>query len=88
MRQSNPDLKQIGHAETIRVNGASGKSVDLVGASPIKDAQGKPVEERDWVVTLLRGDGTILYLIFICPDKDFGSIRPTFETMLRSVQLK
>ena len=87
LRQSNPDLKQIGHAETVRVNGVSGKSVDLVGTSPVKDPQGKSVEERDWVVTLPRRDG-LLYLIFICPDKDFGPMRATFETMLRSVRLQ
>jgi hypothetical protein len=88
LRQSNPDLKEIGHDETIRVNGRSGKSVDLVGASPIKDAQGKTMEERDWVVTLPRRDGTVQYLVFICPDNDFRSIRPTFETMLRSLHIQ
>ena len=88
LRQSNPDLKEIGHDEPIRVNGLSGKSVDLVGSSPLKDPQGKAIEERDWVVTLPRRDGTLQYLIFICPDKDFGPIRPTFETMLRSVHLQ
>jgi hypothetical protein len=88
LRQSNPDLKQIGHDETIRVNGVAGKSVDLIGSSPIKDAQGKPIEERDWVVTVQRKDGTVLYLVFISPDKDFGSMRPTFETMLRTLQVK
>jgi len=88
LRQSNPDLKQIGHDETIRVNGVAGKSVDLIGSSPIKDAQGKPQEERDWVVTVQRKDGTVLYLVFISPDKDFGSMRPTFEAMLRTLQVR
>jgi hypothetical protein len=88
LRQSNPDLKQIGHDETIRVNGVAGKSVDLIGSSPIKDAQGKALEERDWVVTLSRRDGSLLYFVFICPDKDFGSMRPAFEAMLRSVQMR
>jgi len=88
LRQSNPDLKQIGHDETIRVNGVAGKSVDLIGSSPIKDAQGKALEERDWVVTVQRKDGTVLYLVFISPDKDFGSMRPTFEEMLRTLRVK
>src|SRR5438477_4365066 len=30
LRQSNPDLRQIGHDENIRVNGITGKSVDLI----------------------------------------------------------
>jgi hypothetical protein len=88
LRQSNPDLKQIGHDETIRVNGTEGKSVDLIGSSPIKDAQGKPLQERDWVVTVPRKDGTMLYLVLISPDKDFGSMRPAFEAMLRTLQVK
>jgi hypothetical protein len=88
LRQSNPDLKQIGHDETIRVNGVAGKSVDLIGSSPIKDTQGKPLEERDWVVTVQRKDGTVLYLVFISPDRDFGSMRPTFEAMLRTLQVR
>lgn len=88
LRQSNPDLKQIGHAETIRANGVAGRSVDMIGSSPIRDAQGKALEERDWVVTMPRRDGTVLYMVFISPDKDFETIRPTFEAMLRTLQLK
>jgi beta-barrel assembly-enhancing protease len=88
LRQSNPDLKQIGHAETIRANGVAGRSVDLIGSSPIKDAQGKALEERDWVVTMPRRDRTVVYLVFISPDKDFGTMRPTFEAMLRTLQVK
>lgn len=88
LKQSNPDLKQIGQDENIRINGVAGKSVDLIGSSPIKDAQGKALQERDWVVTLSRRDGTLLYMVFISPDKDFGSMRPAFEGMLRTVQVR
>jgi hypothetical protein len=88
LRQSNSDLRAIGNDEDIRVNGASGKSLDLIGSSPIQDQQGKAIKERDWLVTFKRGDGTLLYLVFIAPDKDFSSMRPTFEKMLKSMQLK
>jgi hypothetical protein len=88
LRQSNSDLKQIGHDENLRVNGAAGKSVDLVGSSPIKDDLGKAIAERDWVVTTQRKDGTVLYLIFISPDKNFGAMRPAFEQMLRTLQVR
>src|SRR5712671_8227341 len=88
LRQSNSELRQIGHDENIRVNGAAGKSVDLIGSSPLKDAQGRPFEERDWVVTSQRNDGTLLYIIFISPDKDFSTMRPAFENMLRSLRLR
>jgi hypothetical protein len=88
LRQSNPDLKEIGHDEPIRINGVAGKSVDLIGSSPIKDAGGKTLEERDWVVTMPRRDGGVLYLVFISPDRDFGAMRPAFEGMLRTLQVR
>ena len=87
MRQSNADLRTIGNDEDIRVNGVAGKSVDLIGNSPIQD-QGKAIKERDWLVTVKRSDGSLLYLVFISPDKDFGAMRRTFEQMLKSVQMK
>jgi hypothetical protein len=88
LRQSNPDLRQIGNDENVRVNGVAGKSVDLIGSSPIKDAQGKALAERDWVVTVQRRDGTVLYLVFISPEKEFGAMRPAFEQMLISLRLR
>ena len=88
LRQGNPDLREIGHDENIRVSGVAGKSVDLIGTSPIKDPSGRALQERDWLVTFKRRDGTLLYLVFIAPDKEFGSMRPTFEQMLKTLRLK
>jgi hypothetical protein len=87
LRQSNPDLRQIGNDESIRVNGALGRSVDLIGVSPLQE-NGRPAQERDWLVTTKRPDGSLLYLVFISPDKDFNSLRPTFEQMLRTLQVR
>jgi hypothetical protein len=88
LRQSNSELRAIGNDDDIRVNGMSGKSVDLIGSSPIQDQQGRPIKERDWLVAFKRSDGTLLYLVFISPDKDFNYLRPTFEQMLKSLQLR
>jgi beta-barrel assembly-enhancing protease len=88
LRQSNPDLREIGHDENIRVNGMAGKSVDLIGTSPLQDQSGRALQERDWLVATKRRDGSLLYLVFIAPEKDFGSFRPSFEQMLRSLQLR
>ena len=88
LRQSNPDLRQIGNDETIRINGAPGRSVDLIGNSPLQDQSGRPAQERDWLVATQRADGSLLYLVFIAPDKDFGTLRPTFEQMLRTLKVK
>jgi Zn-dependent protease with chaperone function len=88
LRQSNPELRAIGHDENIRVNGIAGKSVDLVGNSPLRDQNGRASQERDWLVALMRKDGTLLYIVSIAPDKDFESLRPTFEQMLKSLRLR
>lgn len=88
LRQSNPDLRQIGNDETIRVNSLAGRSVDLIGSSPLPNQSGGFAQERDWLVTTQRRDGSLLYLVFIAPDKDFSSYRPTFEQMLRTLKLR
>ena len=88
LRQSNPDLREIGHDENIRVNGVAGKSVDLIGTSPLRDQSGHSIQERDWLVAVMRQDGGLLYIVSIAPDKDFESLRPTFEQMLKSLQLR
>ncbi len=88
LRQANPEVRQIGQDENIRINGVAGKSVDLIGTSPLKDPNGRPNQERDWLVTVKRRDGTLLYVVAIAPDKDFEALRPTFEQMLKSMQMR
>src|SRR5438309_8247528 len=88
LRQSNPDLRQIGNDESIRINGVAGRSADLIGVSTVQDRRGSSVRERDWLVTMKRSDGNVIYLIFIAPDPEFGRLRPTFEEMLRSFRLR
>jgi beta-barrel assembly-enhancing protease len=88
LRQSNPDLRVIGQDENIRVNSIPGKSVDLVGSSPLRDQSGRAGQERDWLVAFQRRDGSLLYVVSIAPDKDFESLRPTFEKMLKSIKLR
>ena len=88
LRQSNPGLREIGQDENIRINGVAGKSVDLIGISPLKDQSGRASQERDWLVAVMRSDGSLLYVVSIAPDKDFETLRPTFEQMLKSLRLR
>jgi Zn-dependent protease with chaperone function len=88
LRQSNSDLREIGNDEAIRVNGVAGRSTDLIGSSPVRDSNGKPQRERDWLVAVQRQDGTLLYLVFIAPQNGFDQLRPTYEQMLRTLKLK
>ena len=88
LRQSNQDMKQIGNDEDIRVAGVKGKSVDLIATSPVQDANGHAQRERDWLVTVPGRNGNLTYLVFIAPDADFNTLRPTFDQMLRSLRVK
>src|SRR6184192_3216105 len=88
LRQSNPDLRLVGHDEAITINGQQGRSVDLLGSSPVMDKNNKAEKERDWLVALPSSNNTVIYLVFIAPDRDFDRLRPTFEQMLRSFQMR
>ena len=87
LRQSNPGLRTVGNDEDIRVNGVAGRSQEMIGTSPIKQGD-QTVQERDWLVTTQCADGSVIYLVFIAPEKDFPKLRPTFEQMLRSFRGK
>jgi hypothetical protein len=87
LQQSNPGLQAAGNPESIEVNGVKGRSVTLKGDSPVQK-DGKPVSERDWLVTVPRSQGGLIYLVFISPENDFGKLRPTYEKMLQSLQVK
>jgi beta-barrel assembly-enhancing protease len=87
LEQSNPGLRARGSPQPVRVNGIEGRSVDMSGQSPI-ERNGKPEAEHDWLVALPRPDGTVIYSVFIAPERDFSQLRPTYENMLRSLHLR
>lgn len=88
LQQADPNMKTVGPDEDIRVNRVPGKSIDLLNVSPIRTQDGGTQRERDWLVTLQRNDGSLLYLVFVSTEKDFDQMRPAFEKMLRSLHLK
>ena len=88
LQQADSNMKAVGHDEDIRVNGVPGKSIDLLNVSPIRTTDGGTQRERDWLVTLQRKDGSLLFLVFVSTEKDFDQMRPAFEKMLRSLHLK
>jgi Zn-dependent protease with chaperone function len=87
LQQSNPGLKASDTPQNIQVNGVQGRSVNLTGNSPIQQ-NGTPVPERDWLVTVPRPQGGLLYLVFIAPQKDFSQLHPTYQKMLQSLQVR
>lgn len=88
LKQSNPDMRTTSREENMTVGGAPAKSIMMMSTSPLTDQQGRATRERDWLVTIQRNDGTILYMVFIAPDKDFSQLRPQFEQMLRSLRMR
>jgi len=87
MQQSNPNLRISGSAQAVQVNGMEARSVNLTGTSPIQK-NGQPIAERDWLVTVPRPQGGLLYLVFIAPTDSFGQLRPTYQRMLQSLQVR
>jgi hypothetical protein len=87
LQQQNPGMRTAGDIQKIRVNGVLGRSVDLLGQSPLAGRDGQPLQERDWLVTLPGDNGANVSLIFIAPENDFSRLRPTFEQMLKTFRL-
>jgi beta-barrel assembly-enhancing protease len=82
MQQQN-GLKAVGSGESFTLNGKPARSIVFQGSSPLQGEQ-----ERDWLVTQQSANGTLMYLVFVSPEKDFKSLQPSFEKMLRSFKMK
>jgi len=87
IQQSN-DLEPLGKPEAITVGGKEGRSTFLRSPSPFPDANGQTQPERDWLVTVQQSDGSMIYMIFIAPQADFGTLQPTYDAMLKSIQFR
>ena len=86
--QQNNELEQLGKSQAITVGGFEARSTFLRSASPFPDANGNPLQERDWLVTVQLSDGSLIYMIFVAPESNFSRFQPTFESMLKSAQFK
>jgi predicted Zn-dependent protease len=87
LQRSNPGMRAAGNAERTNLNGAPAIRVDLMGESPVNDANGQPLPERDVLVTAQRGDGNVIWMLFIAPQPQFDALRPTFQQMINSLQM-
>ncbi|HET9364486.1 MAG TPA: hypothetical protein VFP71_05770, partial [Candidatus Angelobacter sp.] len=70
----------------VEVNGVQGRSVELAGNSPLQQ-DGKPLPERDMLVTVPRPQGGLMYMVFVSPERDFNQLQPTYQKILNSLQL-
>jgi Zn-dependent protease with chaperone function len=87
LQQSNPGMRATGNPARVPVNGLDARSVYLNSSSPLQ-RNGQPLQERDWLVTVARPQGGLLYLVFVAPEPDFNQLRSTYERMLDSLKMR
>lgn len=63
IQQSN-ELEQLSKPQPITAGGIESRSTYLQSPSPFPDANGQPQKERDWLVTVPRSDGSVIFMIF------------------------
>jgi beta-barrel assembly-enhancing protease len=87
LAQENPDMRPAGNPQDVNLNGAPAKITPVQATSPVQ-ASGGQLRERDEVVVVQRSDGSILLLVFVSPEQEFSRLQPTFENMLKSLQVQ
>ena len=87
LQQQNSGMQTASQISSISVNGIEGRQIYLSGPSPVQRS-GRQLTERDWVVTVPRSQGGLMYLIFIAPQNDFSQLQRTYQKMLRSLQVR
>ena len=85
--QDNAGMKISGEPRNVDVNGIQGRSLELVGNSPLQ-LNGKPLPERDLLIALPRPQGGLFYVILISTERDYDKLHPTYQKMLDSLQLR
>jgi predicted Zn-dependent protease len=84
--KENPGMQVAGEISPLMVAGQQGRSVYFTGRSPIQ-RDGRPLQERDWLVTVSRQQGGVLYVVFVGPEDEFSRLHSVYERMLSSLSL-
>ncbi len=87
MAQDNPGMKISSEMKNVDINGTQGRTLELSGKSPLL-LNGEPLPERDWLVSLPRPQGGLIYVVFVSPERDFNQLHPTYQKMLDSLQVQ
>lgn len=81
LRKSNPNLRVVDQT-SIRVRGRAALSTRLENDSPLEGQK-----ETDHLITV-RGRKAMMVVLFVAPRAAFESYQPTFNAMLRSLELR
>jgi hypothetical protein len=79
LQRSNPNMREV-RSSTRRVDGEAAIVTELSNDSPLGG------RETDWLVTVLRPDGLLHYLIGVAPQSEFSRYAPTFDRMVTSIR--
>jgi hypothetical protein len=85
--QQNAGMSISGEMKTIKINGVEGRSLELLGNSPLL-LNGKPLPEHDWLVALPRAKNSLLYLVLVAPERDYNALHPTYQKILDSIHIQ
>jgi hypothetical protein len=81
LRQSNPNLRELGNRRRMQVDGTDALSAYFSNGSPVGG------NERDWLVTIERPEG-LLFFICVAPENDFDSYDAAFQSVISSVRFR
>jgi Zn-dependent protease with chaperone function len=82
LRQGNADLQPLGAVKDVTAAERPAKAVEL------RNPQSGETVEHDWLVAMLRRDGSLEYVVFVAPERDFEGLRPVFEQVLTSFRIR
>jgi predicted Zn-dependent protease len=76
IRKESDGVRMAGALRSVAIGGLEGRSVTLAGDG-----------EVDWLVSALRPDGTLWYMVMIARERDSARFRPVFQQIVDSVRL-
>jgi hypothetical protein len=81
LQQSNPNMRVVRDTARRTIDGAQAMVVELTNDSPAGGV------EKDWLVTVLRPDGSLRYFVGVAPQRDFNRYQSAFDQIVSSVRL-
>ena len=79
--QDNPELRQAGEQQAVRISQRSAISTPLVNPSPLGG------RERIGVYTTFLADGTLFYYLTVVPETDAAAFQEAFQRVAESIRL-
>jgi len=80
LRKTNPNLKVVQRASSVRLNGQPGLSTYLSNDSPVGG------QETDWLITVAQPKGLMSFLC-VAPQPKYSDYDKTFSAILDTVRL-